>query len=229
MNRVTGTMRVSETNDRDVRHALREFVRLEHETDSGTIFFEEFALYGGENRADLAALNGCSHGYEIKSGRDTLDRLPQQVRAYNSVFDRATLVSATRHLEQACLLIPSWWGVVEVRRAPAGVWLDRLRESSLNPAPEPLAIASLLWRPEALHILSLMGLDGRVRSKPMCDLIDRLATSIPSERLSSLVREALRARGDWRSAARRKRCDGMSRRPASLWRSPRAPYGNTPR
>ena len=72
----------SATNDRDIRDALRPFVRREYSgTSDDLLFLEEFALYGGETRADLAALNGVSHGYEIKSSRDTLHRLARQVDA----------------------------------------------------------------------------------------------------------------------------------------------------
>src|SRR5271154_5741007 len=69
------------TNDAAIRDLLIPFVRDEY-TAPDTIILEEFALYGGINRADIAVLNGVSHGYEIKSDRDTLIRLPQQVQAY---------------------------------------------------------------------------------------------------------------------------------------------------
>jgi len=84
------------TNDAQIRELLLPFVRIEHANTSPALLIEEFAIYGGSNRADLAALNGISHGYEIKSDRDTLSRLPDQVSAYGAVFERATLVSAAR-------------------------------------------------------------------------------------------------------------------------------------
>lgn len=211
------------TNDRDIRDALRSFVRREYSDTSDLLLLEEFALYGGETRADLAVLNGVSHGYEIKSSRDTLHRLSRQVDAYNAVFERATLVSAERHIAKARLVIPTWWGIVKAESPGNGVSLIRLRQPRLNPAPERQAIAALLWRPEALRLLSQLGLDGEMRSKPMSVLIERLAESISTERLSELVRQALRARGDWQVAARRKRYDGTSLRRASWWRSRYAP------
>ena len=141
------------TNDAQIRELLLPFVHQEHSGSPSTIFFEEFALYGGTNRADLAALNGISHGYEIKSDRDTLLRLPQQVKAYNAVFERATLVSANRHLSSARSIIPAWWGIVCVECRPlSGIYLKRIRESRPNPSPDSEAIAALLWRPEALHL-----------------------------------------------------------------------------
>jgi hypothetical protein len=204
------------TNDAQIRNLLIPFVRAEHVGDPDTIYLEEFALYGGTNRADYAALNRFSHGYEIKSDRDTLARLPQQVEAYCAVFERATLVSASRHLSPAQQIIPEWWGIIEVQSGhTCGLHLGRIRESRPNPKPSAEAIASLLWRPEALRILERLGLDNGVRSKPMDHLIARLALTVTPEKLSQYVRETLRARGDWRAAARLKRCDGTSRRLSS--------------
>jgi hypothetical protein len=202
------------TNDAQIRELLIPFVRLEHAT-SDLILFEEFALYGGANRADVAALNGISHGYEIKSARDTLVRLPRQVDAYNAVFERATLVSSPKHLEAALKLIPVWWGIVEVREDNSLLCLQRVRDSEPNPSPDGIAIASLLWRPEALNLLASLGLDKGIRSKNMEHIIERLAVELPPERLARYVREALRARGDWKAAARLKRYDARPRQPAS--------------
>ncbi len=107
------------SNDAQIRKLLLPFVRSEY-TAPDTIVLEEFALYGGINRADIAALNGVSHGYEIKSDRDTLIRLPQQVASYNDVFERATLVTSDRHLSSAKKIIPKWWGIVRVTRPDSG-------------------------------------------------------------------------------------------------------------
>ena len=216
------------TNDAQIRELLLPFVRIEHANTSPALLIEEFAIYGGSNRADLAALNGISHGYEIKSDRDTLSRLPDQVSAYGAVFERATLVSAARHLPSARKIIPKWWGIVEVKKTPTLEYcLKRIRESRPNPAPHAESIASLLWRSEALSILTSLGLDRGVRSKPMEYLVARLANEVAIERLSTYVRETLRARGDWRSAARLRRYDGTSQLPSSLSNYQRTPYGNT--
>jgi hypothetical protein len=208
------------TNDAVIRDLLIPFVRDEHRDSPDTIYLPEFALYGGANRADYAALNGMSHGYEIKSDRDTLVRLREQADAYSAVFERATLVSARRHLSEAKGIIRPWWGIVEVRGGELSPFrLERVRESLPNPEPCNHAIACLLWRPEALRILASLGLDKGLRSKPMEYLIERLAAELPADRLGRYVREALRARGDWRSAARLRRYDAKPRPHASRFHS----------
>ena len=213
-------------NDVDVRELLLPFIHQEYEGHE-VVCLEEFAIYGGTNRADVAALNGVSHGYEIKSERDTLDRLGSQVDAYSAIFERATLVSSPRHLDIARDIVPKWWGIVEIRRASnSNCYLRRTRESLANPAPRATAIASLLWRSEALDLLTQLGLDQGIRSKPSEYLIERLAERVKLERLSTHVREILRARGDWRSAARLRQYDGSSQPLSSQLRYRRTPYGN---
>jgi hypothetical protein len=213
-------------NDAEIRELLLPFVHDEHDK-SPTLLIEEFAIYGGIHRADLAALNGVSHGYEIKSDRDTLVRLPQQVSAYGAIFERATLVSTERHLSSARKIIPKWWGIVEAKQTKASrIRLERIREARPNPAPHAESIAALLWRSEALRILTDLGLDHGVRSKPMEHLVERLANEIPIEKLSNHVREAVRARGDWRAAARLRRCDGKFLLPANRSSYQRTPYGH---
>jgi hypothetical protein len=215
------------TNDAQIRELLLPFVQLEYNGTSDTLLIEEFAIYGGANRADLAVLNGVSHGYEIKSDRDTLNRLPQQVSAYGAIFELATLVSTARHLPVARKIIPRWWGIVEVKRISAfEICLERVRESRTNPTPHAESIASLLWRPEALHLLTSLGLDQGLRSKPMENLVAQLAKELPVEKLSVYVREALRARGDWRAASRLGRCDDKSQPLSNLSRYQRTPYGS---
>lgn len=213
-------------NDTEIRELLVPFIRKEHQGASEFTCLPEFAIFGGANRADFAALNGVSHGYEIKSDKDTLERLPAQIDAYSAVFDQATLVSAPRHLESAVQMIPQWWGVIEVRLEQLQPYLQRVRKSEPNPSPNAVAIASLLWRDEALDLLTKLGLDAGVRSKPNQALIERLAERVTLTHLSAHVRQILRARGDWRSAARLRQYGDSSQPPANQSRYRRTPYGN---
>jgi hypothetical protein len=218
MNGATTSMRhFSDTGDQDIRNSLRAFVLQEHTAVSDALLLEEFSLYGGEIRADLAVLNGCSHAYEIKSGRDTLKRLPHQIKAYSDIFERATLVTTPCHMASARSIVPRWWGLIRATRRRDGICLIRVRHSRWNPSLDARAIASLLWRAEALHLLNELGLDSGLRSRNMMELIARLSVAVPVERLADLVRQAIRARGDWQAAARRKRCDDTYQPHANLW------------
>ncbi|MGH9434699.1 MAG: sce7726 family protein [Terriglobia bacterium] len=205
-----------QATDAVVRAPLRSLALAEH-TDA--VLIEEFGIWGGSIRADLVVLNGVKHGYEIKTARDSLRRLPGQIEAYGAVFEFATLVSADCHIPEASKMIPPWWGIIRIAEAPgAGVQLERTREATNNPHRRAEAVAALLWRPEAMRILTSLGLSGGIKSKPMRYLTWRLASEVPLDRLSTYVREALRARGDWRSAGRLKQYDVTSRRSAKLLR-----------
>jgi hypothetical protein len=198
------------TGDGQIRAALRGLLASKHEDDPDTLILDELAIWGGEIRADLAVLNGCMHGFEIKSDADTLKRLPRQVEAYNAVFERATLVVSPRHLDRAVTLIPGWWGIIAVESIGEGIELKPLRAEQVNPSPEADAIAAFLWRQEALTILESLGLAAGVRTKSMSVLIQRIAQNLAARDIAPLVRQALRARGDWKAGARRKRYDETS-------------------
>ena len=214
------------STDKLIRPLVRSLIADDHHACKNFSIYEEFSIWGGTIRADFAVLNGISRGYEIKSEVDSLTRFAGQRRAYNQVFEHITLIADSRHLQDLRRVSP-WWGIVLVESSVEGLKLVRVKESSDNPKREPSAIAALLWRNEAIDLLTSFGLDSGIRSKPMDVLIDRLASEISIAVLSNCVRQAIRSRGDWRSGSRRKQCGDTSLLSASLSSSRRTPYGNT--
>lgn len=194
-----------------------------------TVYIPEFALFGGEVRADLAVLGECLDGYEIKSARDDLSRLPTQAHLYSAVFDRITLVSADSHLGKARKIVPNWWGLVSVCSEGDSLDLVALREPKRNPRQRPEALASLLWREEILRLLMSLGLAAGIKTKPTPHLVERLTSSMAAEQVADAVRQALRARGDWRAGARQKRDDGKFQQLASWSGSQRVFRGRSRR
>ncbi|SGZ08238.1 sce7726 family protein [Moritella viscosa] len=53
----------------------------------------------GTNRADCVIINGISTCYEIKTQFDSLKRLPEQLKAYTSAFDKTIVVTHEKHLD----------------------------------------------------------------------------------------------------------------------------------
>src|SRR6266851_6542601 len=98
--------------DQDVRQALRDKLQDQYAYDPDTRIVEEMGVWSGSVRIDVAVINGELTGYELKSDRDTLERLPVQADLYSRVFDRLTLVVARRHAQKARDCIPKWWGIV---------------------------------------------------------------------------------------------------------------------
>lgn len=197
------------TNDHQIRGALLESLFAAYQKDPDTIILQELGLRHGATRVDLVVVNGCLHGFEVKSDRDTLKRLPRQVKMYSEILDYVTLVVGRRHADKAQQTIPSWWGVKLAHCNPDGtVHIEDLRKPTPNPCPDGLAISKLLWREEALALLEELGAADGVRSKPRRVVYERLAEAVPLDALRLRVRYQLRSRTDWRSAEQQESCGG---------------------
>ena len=178
--------------DLDIRNALKKELASLH--DEETIILDELGLCQGAARVDLAVVNGALHGYEIKSERDTLARLPTQQGIYNKVFDRVTLVISQSHVEKANQAVPNWWGIAIATQTEGHVSVRTVREATDNPLVDAFAQTQLLWREEALTALEERALAGGLRSKPKKVLWNRLVTELPPREIGTIVRECLRAR-----------------------------------
>ena len=193
---------MSTTNDKIIRTALKADLKRHHAGDEKLRIVEEFCVEHGAIRIDIAVVNGQLHGYEIKSDRDTLLRLPEQMNAYNAVFDRVTLVVGKQHLYDAINVVPDWWGLTIAKLDEhESVVLNRVREAKENSSRSSVAIARLLWRAEALQLLQNMGHADGLRSKPRELIYERLAEHLDQRSLGDQVRDVLFFREDWRSDA----------------------------
>src|SRR5690349_21643168 len=134
-------------DDSQIRVALRQKVFARAARARRTMVVEELGLLHGASRVDLAVVGRSLHGYEIKSDRDSLNRLEQQAADYSLVFDRVTVVAGWRHAVTMMREAPRWWGIL---LAEAGVRvsvrLRQLRPAGRNPSPDARAIACLLWK-----------------------------------------------------------------------------------
>jgi hypothetical protein len=185
--------------DIDVRRKLRIEVEQSHRCEVDTLIIEELGLCQGVARVDLAAVNGSVHGYEIKSERDTLARLPRQTDIYNRTLDFVTIVCAPNHSQNIGTLVPRWWGLWATVEDGRDLRLEKLRESFRNTGVDPYALAQLLWRDEALEALRERDLASGLKSKPREELWRRLASELTLKELGNIVRDRLKRRGlDWR-------------------------------
>ncbi|MFI5240605.1 MAG: sce7726 family protein [Candidatus Saccharimonadia bacterium] len=187
------------TNDVAIRKVLKCTLEEKHREDPTVRIIDELGVNNGSARVDIAVVNGVLHGYEIKSDLDTLQRLPAQIEAYNTVFDKVTIVVGAHHIHEALGLVPDWWGVSLVRRNAKGdLYLSNIREADKNPSPDSVAIARLLWRDEALAILESINAARGVRTKTRSVIYERLATNLEQSALRKRVRETLFFRPNWR-------------------------------
>ncbi|WP_416309377.1 sce7726 family protein [Saccharopolyspora sp. NFXS83] len=183
--------------DRDVRTCLTSHLRAEH-PESDTLFVDELDL-GGLVRVDLAVVNGSFWGYEIKSARDNLRRLPSQVQVYSRTLDRAALVVAECHATKAIEFLPNWWEVIIATENQGSIQLNQLRRGTQNPVVDPWSLVQLLWREEALDELQKRGIDRGVRSKPRREIWRRMTEELDTSTIQETVRNRLRSRIGWRA------------------------------
>ncbi len=198
----------------DVRNLLLQQELYKFQEDGASRIVQELSLCQGQARVDVAVVNGQLHGYEIKSKNDTLDRLAGQVAVYSRVLDRCTLVVEESHLEKAHSMLPSWWGIISVWEDRGKIRMGQTVKGMDNPAPDPYALAQLLWQAEALAILERHGLAAPgLEKKPRRHLWKRLAEALHYAVLSEEVRTTLKSRSSWRVDPAQTPCGG-SRRPA---------------
>lgn len=203
------------TNDKIIRRALRTILdkdlkKYSPKNVNPTKVFEEFGVRHGTARIDIAVINGVMYGYEIKSDRDTLKRLSEQVNEYNAVFDKLTLVVGKRHLYDAIKLVPDWWGIIVAKiNINDKVIFNTIRKAENNPGQKQISIARLLWKEEALQILEKQNKAMGFRSKPRDLIYERLASVLDTKTLKKQVRHTLLvSRKDWRSDVRLMSSDG---------------------
>lgn len=186
--------------DVDLRTALVRRLTRRHSHEPNARILHELGLRHGKARVDIAVVNGALHGYELKSDNDTLERLVRQEQIYSTVLDRVTLVVGERHSRKAISMVPEWWGVQVVKMGPrGGMNFYSARRARNNPSQDPIAIAKLLWRDEALELLSRLGAAEGLRSKPRAMIYARLAKVAGLEEIRSTVRHRLRNRAGLRS------------------------------
>jgi len=184
--------------DSDVRAAVTGWLRGKHAGDPNTRIVEEMGVWNGSVRIDVAVINGELHGFELKSDRDTLERLEVQAAIYSQVFDRVTLVAGKRHVEKAMAKVPEWWGVASATMVESGPpRLRHIRRAERNPDLDLMQMARLLWRPEAIDILERRGLSKGYKSKGVEIVLARLVESLSPRDLAREVRTSLKAREGW--------------------------------
>jgi len=198
----------------DIRNALRKHLDVVLEKDPTALIVEELGVCRGTVRVDLAVISETLKGFEIKSDKDTLKRLPSQAAAYNRVFDTVTIVVGPRHLKGVTDKVPSWWGILLFDNSDAQRGLQCFRPEDLNPDLDPLALAQLLWRDEVLGLLTAKGLGAGMKSKPRRYLWEALSKSCGLSDLREMVRSRLKARPMWRFGGLRKQ-DGAKSLPSA--------------
>jgi len=188
-----------QTRDNDIRTALHSKKLSAYRSSPNTIVVDELGLAHARVRIDVAVINGCVHGFEIKSSLDTLQRLPAQLALYSQCLEKLTLVCAPRHIAAAEKLAPHWCGIILAEKGSRGaVTFETIRRTGINQEIDPVQLAHLLWRPEALTLLSRFNPDHKMTKRPRRELYRELAALMTVSQLTTSIREFMQLRRTWR-------------------------------
>lgn len=196
-------------SDSEIRPALKKEILSKQNPTSDFVVIEELGICRGQVRVDVAVVNGALHGFEIKSDRDSLRRLPKQVDFYSKVLDMATLVVGERHLSHALGEVPEWWGVIVTKTAEHETHFLNYRPPLINKNVMPRSLVELLWHEEALLLLEQRNATRGVRGKPREVAWDRVCEVYKIEEIADAVRGQLKARVATRYHPLRLRCDEL--------------------
>lgn len=109
----------------------------------------------GSCKADLVILNGTATVYEIKSERDSLARLSNQVENYKRVFAKVNVIASEAHVDGVLDTIPDDVGVMCLSKR---YQITTVREAVDCPERiHPLTVFESLRAAEALAILKALG------------------------------------------------------------------------
>jgi hypothetical protein len=190
---------MGQTKDIEIRTALHRKKLSAYRAAPDTIVVDELGLSHAKVRIDVAVINGCVHGYEIKSGLDTLNRLPGQIELYGQCLEKLTLVCAPRHIEKVEKIAPQWCGIIMAEKGARGaIAFTTVRRTGSNAQINAVQLAHLLWRPEAVTLLSRFESGKKILNRPRKELYEALAAVMTVPELTAAIREFMQLRRAWR-------------------------------
>lgn len=197
-------------NDSEIRENFhRKKLRKQH-AHKDTIVVNELGLNHGKNRADIAVINGLLVGYEIKSNNDSLLRLYEQIKSYNTIFDKSYVIVGDRYINIIHKYLPEGWGIIAANKGmKSAVNFNLVRKASINKSVNPISVARLLWRDEAVEILEQKQIPPKILRQPRAVLYEYLADMLNTCELRETVREYLKKRKKWRYPGLLSRYDGL--------------------
>lgn len=185
-------------SDAVIRSGLISRMEQDYADDLDTLIIQEMGICQGDVRIDVAVINGFLHGFEIKSDRDSLIRLPRQIEFYSKCLERATIVTSPRHMKAVLDIAPRWWGVIEVSMENS-LCFKQVRHSRCNPAIDLFSVVRLLWRNEVLDLLKERGFGRGLSAKTRFELWEMLVEVVKRKQLLQDVRKKLKQRQNWRA------------------------------
>ncbi|MGB3042240.1 MAG: sce7726 family protein [Xanthobacteraceae bacterium] len=193
------TMTKLGTTDADIRCALHAKRLRRAKSHPDTLVIDELGLAHARSRIDVAVINGCIHGYEIKSAKDNLNRFATQIDIYRQTLQKLTLVAAPKHVAGIMRHAPEWCGVIAAEQGlRGGINFQVVRNAVANPEIDPVMTAHLLWRDEVIELLDQAGYASKDLRRPRKQLYEMLCEAMTLRELIASIRAFMVRRQTWR-------------------------------
>jgi hypothetical protein len=122
-----------------------------------------------------------------------------QLHLYALCLERLTLVCAPRHIAKAQTMAPDWCGIIEARKGNrGGITFETVQRGTKNPNVDPVQLAHLLWRPEAVTLLAKHVPAAKLSKLPRRELYKCLSELLSVPQLTAAIREFMQQRQTWR-------------------------------
>ncbi|MCR5790638.1 MAG: sce7726 family protein [Lachnospiraceae bacterium] len=182
-------------NDPAMREILFETIECRYEAAHEPVrVFEELVI--GKSRADAIIVTGDEIlGFEIKSDRDSLNRLETQVRNYERFCDYCYIVTGLHYIDRIEEHVPEHWGIYDILKDEEGqlhieLFREALRDPKERPAVKLKNQMNLLWRSELMNIVRRYHIRG-YSSRNKHKLRDLIVDTLGRVACKSLTCEAL--------------------------------------
>ena len=176
--------------DQDMRPILFEMFEMSGERMR---IMEEFVLCR-KCRADavMFAPERGIIGFEIKSDRDSLERLEHQIRDYSRFCDYNYLVTGAKYIDKAAEILPEFWGIYCITEDNGKLTITLHREAALSPKVRLQNQLKFLWRAELIDIMKrhkIRGYSSRNKSKIRRLLLDTMDKQELKQELFEMMME----------------------------------------
>jgi hypothetical protein len=190
---------MAQITDTRIREALHRRKLARAAESPKTLIINELGLVHARARVDVAVINGCVHGYEIKSEADTLKRFDRQLAIYSTCLEKLTFVCAEKHLTALYSSAPIWCGLLLVVKGPrSGLDFISVRKADRNPELDKLKLAYLLWRPEVIDLLIRLDAPRPLLKKSRVEMYDFIAERLSTSEITAYIRDCFISRETWR-------------------------------
>ncbi|MEP0177387.1 MAG: sce7726 family protein [Paraglaciecola sp.] len=141
-------------DDKTIRKELKSY--LNSNTPSPQVIVDEMNVHNGNARADLVALYDDTHCFEIKSDKDSLCRLKNQIEYYDYTFNKVSIVVTDKFINKIDKHIPPYWGVILVKTEDEKLNFYNERLAKKNPNWKAEKALLTLWKKELLELDTLI-------------------------------------------------------------------------